>query len=273
MRRLAILGVAALTTIGLAGTSCSSSKTTPGTTTTTGGSSSTAGTTGGTDTGSTAGNASTGGSKAAGTGTGGAAPTGTGGAAQGGATGLTGGVATPNNYYTQGALMGYVWTAKDTDGSTIALTAGQLCASGTAIKVPNIDGGTTPDYGNAWGVDVGWNLNQTAAVGDGGAGTSNTADLSGLTSVTVGLSGATGLTLRVQVEVDTAGTPAYYCTSLPAAGGTINLADLKTLCYGTTNNVPFDKTTMKPVNFALQVVTDITKAYPFSFCVTSLTFQ
>ena len=87
MRRLAILGVAALTTVGLAGVSCSSSKTSPGTTSATGGSTA-AGETGGTSsTSTTAGGNATGGHTGNSSATGGANATG-GGTAAAGSTAL-----------------------------------------------------------------------------------------------------------------------------------------------------------------------------------------
>jgi hypothetical protein len=299
MRRLAILCVATITAVGLVGVSCSSSKTETngsGGATAAGGSEN-GGTTG---TGTSVGGATsaTGGKSSTGTGTstaatGGVTSTTTGGttsqnpqggstsasggatAATGGGSPLTGGVATPGQYYTQSTLMGSTWTAKDADGSTITMATGEMCVTGNIVKIPMIDGSTTYDYGGAWGVDVGWNLDQTAGVDGGAAGAQNPADVSALTSLTVALNGATGLTLRVQLEVKDAdsGTSAYYCASLPAAGGTVNLADLKTQCWGTTGNVAFDKDTMQPISFAIQVVTDTTAAHPFNFCVTTLTFQ
>ncbi len=119
MRRLAILGVAALTTFGLVGTSCSSSKTTTPASGTGGnaaaGTSSTAGTSattgGSTSTGSsTGGLAATGGSPA--TGTGGSTST-TGGAAAAGSSAI--GCSSTNTMTapTNGVIADFVGTAAD----------------------------------------------------------------------------------------------------------------------------------------------------------------
>jgi hypothetical protein len=228
---------------------------------------------------STGGRANTGGAKAApiggfanaggasgSMGIGGIPPIATGGAG-------TIGLATPNGYYSEGSLGGYIFPVSDPAGSRIYVAQNQLCAYGTLVQIPPIEGGTGPDYGYAWGVILGWNLNQPMLIADGGPG-ATPADLSAVNSITIGLVGATGLTLRVQLEVrDAAGNSAYYCSPLPNSGATINLSDLRTQCWATTGSIFFDKASMKPTNLAIQLVTDPMVSHPFNFCVTVLSLQ
>ncbi len=127
MRRLVILGGAALTTFALLGTSCSSSNSTTGS----GGS---AATTGGST--STAGSPGTGGSGPASTGTGGNTPTGTGGATS---TGTTGGATSAAGSTALGC------TSTNTDvAATGALIADFAGDAGIEIK-----GGTSTYGGTA----------------------------------------------------------------------------------------------------------------------------
>jgi hypothetical protein len=273
MRRDVILGVVLLGLLAFAGCN-DDDDTTPasGGTPSSGGST---GTTGG-STGTTGGITSTGGSTGTAGGTEGTDTGGTTAAAGQNAGGEPGDGGsslglplTADKTYVASGFSGSVWTANDTDGSTIALAANNtMCVSGTAIQIPTVDG--APDYSGAWGVDLGWNLNETL-FGDGGS-EKLAADVSNKTSINVGLSGATGLTLRVQFEVVTGGTSAYYCATLPVTGGAIPIANLRTDCWGATG-LPFDKATMQPISFAIQVVTDTGKAYPFDFCVTSLSID
>jgi hypothetical protein len=165
-----------------------------------------------------------------------------------------------------------VWPAHDAEGSTITLDPGFLCASGTAIQVPYGDAGQ-PDWSGAWGVMLGWNLNQQL-LPDGGTGAQNPANLAGMTLITVGIADATGLNLRIELNVNDAdsGTQAHYCASIPSAGGTISLSSLTKDCW-TSGGAPFDPATMHPVNLSIQVVTTTVQAYPFNFCVTALSIQ
>ena len=202
-------------------------------------------------------------------GIGGAMVTATGGSAP------AGGIAIPNQYYAQGNFEGSIWPVGDPDGSTLAIASNELCATGNLIKVPNIEGGTDPDYGGAWGALIGWDLNQLVDLDGGTGGYQTPADLSAMHSITVGLSGATALTLRIQLNVDQAdaGTAAYYCAALPSSGATISLSNLKTQCWDPASVGYFDKATMKPSSLAIQLVTDTASAHPFRFCVTALSLQ
>jgi hypothetical protein len=200
---------------------------------------------------------------------------GAGGAGGGSATGGSpaNGIATPGSYYATSTAHGNVWTAQDTDGSTIRIpNPDMLCATGTAIKIPVSDAGVA-DYGGAWGVDLGWNLNQDR-LADGASSAQTPANLSGLTKMTIGLSRATGLNLRVQFQVQDAdsGGSSYYCANVPATGGTIPLTGMTLNCW-TSGGAAFDPSIMQPLTVALQVVTDTTQAYPFDFCVTDWSFQ
>jgi hypothetical protein len=186
-----------------------------------------------------------------------------------GGTGATGptGLPTPNGIYASGGYAGPVWGVADTAGSTITLTDNYLCASGTAVRVPYNDAGQ-PDWAGAWGVALGWNLNEPYLLDGGVPGLAN---LAGKTSITVGLVGATGLNMRVQLTARDwdAGAPVYYCASLPATGATIPLSSLTTQCWAPGGAV-FDPATVYPENLAITVVTDQSLAYPFKFCVTAL---
>jgi hypothetical protein len=194
--------------------------------------------------------------------------------ASGGSTPV-GGIAIPNQFYAQGDFEGSIWSVSDPDGSTLAIASNELCATGNLIKVPNIEGGTGPDYGGAWGALIGWDLNQLVDLDGGTNGYQTPVDLSAMHSITVGLTGATALTLRIQLNVDAAdaGTTAYYCAAIPASGATIRLSDLRTQCWDPTSVGFFDKATMKPSSLAIQLVTDTASAHPFKFCVTALSLQ
>jgi hypothetical protein len=184
-----------------------------------------------------------------------------------------GGLPTPNGGYTTGSYGGAVWGASDSVGSAITLDPNGFCANGTAVQVP-IDPTTgQPDWGNAWGALLGWNMNE-ALLPDNTWGPWNPADVSDKSSVTVQLSGAAGLNLRIQMEVDDpdTGTPAYFCVSIPSEGGTFPLTSLATECWAGTG-VVFDPATMQPVNLGVSIVTSTGQAYPFNFCVTALSFQ
>jgi hypothetical protein len=186
-----------------------------------------------------------------------------------GGTGATAPTAlpTPNGMYTYGGYVGPVWGAADAAGSTITLTDNYLCASGTAVQVPYIDMGQL-DWARAWGVLLGWNLNEPYWLDGGVPGPAN---LAGKTAITVGLVGATGLNLRVELEARDwdAGAPVSYCATLPATGGTIPLTSLAVQCWAPGGAV-FDPATVYPESLAIQVVTDAGQAYPFKFCVTAL---
>jgi hypothetical protein len=181
------------------------------------------------------------------------------------------GLPTPGGQYTSGGRTGWVWTVSDADGSTITRDPDVLCVTGTAVQVPYVNGGY--DYAGAWGVNVGWDLND-ALLSDGGLGSTNPADLSGMTSITVAIAGAAGLSLRVQLTVDDAGngTQAYYCAPIPSAGGTIPLSSLTKDCWGNTG-VAFDPATVRPNNVVIGVVTSPSQSYPFDFCVTALSID
>jgi hypothetical protein len=189
--------------------------------------------------------------------------------------GTTIGLPTPGGQYTNGNYAGWVWAVSDADGSTVTRDSNVLCVTGTAIQVPyNSDTGQ-PDWGGAWGVVFGWNLND-ALVPDGGAVAANPADLSAMRSITVAIAGAGGLNLRIGVSVKDAdgGTSTGYCANLPANGSTTNLTTLTTNCWpGGYPQTPFDPATMQPNIVSIQVVPDTDRAYPFNFCVTALSID
>lgn len=281
----------AASTGGAAGTSTGgkSSTATTGTKATTGGSTSTA-TTAKTGVGGSTGVGGVTGAGGANVGgvTGAGGNTGAGGTATGGGSSvpLTGGLDVIDGFYTNGDFHGAVWVTSDAENatrtdvahSTITLAKDEMCVIGFA---PKIALKATPastsdyDYSEVWGADLGWNLNQDAAVDGGEAGAQNPADFTDVTSVTVNLEGATGLNMRVQLETkDSTGTSAYYCATLPLTSmpQTIDLKTLKTSCWQ-AGGTAFNPATDKPVSFALAVVTSGTKEYPINFCVTELKFN
>lgn len=308
MRQLAYLGVAALTAVALLGTSCSDDATSGGGgdvggATSVGGQNTGGATnastqaTGGATSASTSAKTGQGGANVGGvTGQGGAnvgGVTGQGGAATGGGSSIpvTGGLeltGDDGNYLKIDNFEGVVWLAWDGKDlanpvatytySDIALTEGELCVQGTAQKVPNKEGTTTPDYSAVWGAEVGWSINQPKDA-DGGTGDPQPADVSDFASITLDFDGTgTTLPMRIQVEVPDpdGGTSKTYCApiglgSLPV---TIPLTSLKTNCWsGGSPQDPFDPLTMKPSNVQIQVWTNTTKANPFNFCVTDLKFN
>ena len=201
-------------------------------------------------------------------GTGASAGSGTGGA--GGAS-LTG-IPTPNGYLTQGTLKGTTDAMPDTYGSTITLRTDSLCASGTVVQVPLVDGGY--DYG-AWGAGFGWYLNQEQ-LADGGTGTANGADLAAFSRVVVGLSGATGLSLRlglVPLSPD-GGFGVQYCKSLPVTGtgdAGFALSDLTESCWN-AGGTAFNPATVQPGGVVVFVLSSTNAAQSFDLCITRLEF-
>jgi hypothetical protein len=174
---------------------------------------------------------------------------------------------TPGRQYASGSYVGPVWTGSD-GASTITPDPNHFCASGTAIQVPN-DAGGQPDYTNAWGVLLGWNLNQAEP-----GGTPSPADLSGMAAINVAIVGAMGLNLRITLAVNDPNTGAStsYCAPLPSDGGIIALSSLTKDCWA-GGGAAFDPATMLPVNLSIQVVTDPYQAYPFDFCATALSID
>lgn len=224
--------------------------------------------------------------------------TGVGGASSTGGTAVieptTGGLSLTDGFYEEGKFHGAVWVTSDSANATRtdvphttlefsdAGDAGipdEMCVIGFAPKIAlkaNPTSTSDYDYSEIWGADLGWNLNQDAAVDGGEAGAQNPADFSDVTSVTVNLVGATGLNMRVQLETrDAEDKPVYYCATLPLTNlpSTVQLNTLKTECWKSTGNVAFDPTKDQPVSFALAIVTSATKEYPISFCVTDLKFN
>jgi len=280
MRQLAYLGAVALVTVAAFGAGCSSNN------------DNNAAVGGGASVGGQAGmggasSSHTGGSNAGGKSAGGATSAG-GDLGTGGTpvVPLTDGMPLDGNYLTIGNLKGVIWTTWDTKvagtpGSTITQVDGKTCAYGVAAKVTCTDATKTDcAYSTYWGVDLGWNLNQPKDADGGVSDTPLPADLSAFTSVSFDFDGASDppLPLRIQLTVPdpAGGTESYYCSRIATAAlpQTIALANLKTNCWpGGTPQVAFDPATMKPTNLAIQVFTDVDKAYPFNFCLTKLTFD
>lgn len=179
-------------------------------------------------------------------------------------------VATPNGQLTIGSFSGYLWALSDLGGSTITLNPNEFCVNGNAIQVP-IGSNGQPDWSGAWGALAGWNLNQPVL--DGVVSDPLPADLSGKQSIGIQISGADGLDLRIQLHANDAnGTPAYYCSGVPQTGAVVNLSSMMTDCWSGMG-VAFDPATIKPIDLSVQVVTSMSRAYPFNFCVTQLDIQ
>jgi hypothetical protein len=174
------------------------------------------------------------------------------------------GLPTPDGWYQSGSYTGPVWTAQDAAGSTIELDSGLLCANGTAIQVPYDSDTGQYDY-NAWGALLGWDLNHPL----GGVRTG--ADLSAISAVTVGIVGGSGLNflLSLVVEDPSSGATTTYCAPLPSGGGMIPLSSLTQDCWN-YGGAAFDPATMQPSFLTIEVRSDPNRAYPFTFCVTTL---
>ena len=162
-------------------------------------------------------------------------------------------------------LQGYFFTYSDMGGSMVmpadfAMAGSEICASGTAAMVPEVDG--EPDYAGTYGAGLGFNLNQ-----DTGSSTPNTWD-----AAAMGIGGIsftldpfpTGATMRVIFQ--SGGTDS--CIQFTTGGAQTHMfADAQTECYSNTGTAP-NPSTMEQIKW--QVVTDETMAYPFDFCLTNI---
>lgn len=183
----------------------------------------------------------------------------------------TGGLPIQDGRYESSGFQGNVATGQHSTnrGSTVTLVSDEMCTCGNAVQVPSDVGGT--DW--AWpgtGVKVVWFLNQQA-----GSTVYLGADLSAKTSVRVGLTDTSALNLRVVLQVPgtTSDSAFFYCAPVTApAHQTIPLTSFNTKCWDNTGTA-FDRVSMEVVSLAVQIVTEVDRAYPFDFCVTELSID
>jgi hypothetical protein len=156
-----------------------------------------------------------------------------------------------------------------------------MCTSGTAAKVINTAGTTTPAYSAIWGAGIGFDLNN-GGTDDGGTGEKLPWDATA--------HGVTGFSFHIdtppvggQMRVEFPTSVAIGTTDINAAywgGATMNLSpfnkagdysfhwtDVGGPMY-LANAMPFDKTKILSMQF--HVVTNTSSAIDFSYCISNL---
>jgi hypothetical protein len=169
-------------------------------------------------------------------------------------------------------------------GQPFTNTNGSMCTAGTAARVINATGSTSPATSAIWGAGIGFDLNN-AATADGGAGAKQPWDATAHS--------ITGFRFRIdtppvggQMRVEFPTSAAIGTTDVNAAywgGATGNLSPFtKGGDYAfhftdvggpmdpmhLTTPMPFDRTKILSMQF--HVVTNPSSAVPFSYCISNL---
>lgn len=167
-----------------------------------------------------------------------------------------------NGVLSTDAHTGILWTAADSDGSSIELDPTKACVSGTAAQIPFGANGQ-PDYEGAFGALLGWRFDQPIS-------------LSNNSTLEVDLSGASGLLINLKLAaVDVNGVSTEYCLQVPSSSGlAFYVTDFWSECGSRAGrSKQFDPTTLQATALEIQVATSLTQAYPFRFCVTKIDFE
>jgi hypothetical protein len=282
MKKLIILGVAALGASAFFGMSCSSDSNKGAAAADTGGQ----GNAGSSTSGGTAGS-STAGKSSGGSANGGQAGAG----GSGGSTDPANAVQLPGDYYSNGSYHGYCYTYGDYQGSGTS-TVTPPC--GTAACFTTTTGmciqGTTasqsgPNYSN-WGVGIGCGMNQAESV-DGGSTPNDPASLAGKTSINVTVYGNTmpkNTPSNFQIGVVVSNPPTLadggtvnstFCIGESLTAGThvsIPLTSLTSACWN-PGGPALDPATMTITGLQIQVNSVSGSTMPYDFCVSEFNIQ
>lgn len=161
---------------------------------------------------------------------------------------------------------GYGFTFTDALGSTISPTCTETGGCDPALNSMCATGSVVADAAYQGVAGLGWQLSREATADAVAAAWT----VSG-SGINVTLSGApTGARLQLQA-LNAASNSERYCAPIPAGGGLIKWADLKTYCWGDTANPSVSLKVGDPIGQAAIVVPGTaTAAVPFDFCITAM---
>ena len=166
-------------------------------------------------------------------------------------------------------------------GEPFTNTGGKMCTKGTAAKVINMAGTTTPAYSAVWGTGIGFDLNN-GGTDDGGTGQKLAWDATahGITGFAFDIdTPPVGGQMRVEFPTNAVpGTTDINAAYWGGAGANLSpintgktysfkLADVGGPNY-LTSPMPFDKT--KIISIQFHVVTNTSSAIPFEYCISNL---
>jgi hypothetical protein len=178
-------------------------------------------------------------------------------------------------------IQGDFFTFSDADGTpagtttitpkpNFAMSMGStICASGSASQILTPAGATDPAYGQYYGGGIGLTL---ADPGGGvGAQPWTQGKVVGFSFNLTGTTIPTALRFQAQFfDGSTVGKDPYCTTAVKAGANTIMLNSLLLGCYNTPPGAPLPTAALLQA-IQWQVVTSVTAATPFNFCVEALT--
>lgn len=183
-------------------------------------------------------------------------------------------------------IRGGGFLARSSSGNTITVgdDAGKICISGTLDEVPN------GNYSQYWGVEVGFNLNQTApddgAGGEGGVGGAAGAGGAGPDLAEPWLPGSViGFSFVIEGRAidlvrfkslpagyDPALESSVFCKSVTATSGGVNdalFSQMTQYCWNTGPNLALP-TAAGLANLSWQLPADVGVVRPFDWCLSEL---